>query len=149
MDISKLNDTYKNTYCILLAEKAKEYLKDSENYKYIEKALRQCRQWIKGKEDIADQLYAALDNEETGFSVLQEMEEDMQKVYAWDCIIYAVAYVAKSAYEEMGAEYFPEPIELVDEETPILLETALIECEEKNREFIVEIYEKCRQEVYS
>jgi len=32
----------------------------------------------------------------------------------WDCIIYAVSFTCRSAYEFNGKYYFPQPIEIVD-----------------------------------
>ncbi|MEH7134119.1 Imm6 family immunity protein, partial [Priestia megaterium] len=33
----------------------------------------------------------------------------------WDCIIDAVAYTSRKAFEREGVEYYPEPIALVDD----------------------------------
>lgn len=47
----------------------------------------------------------------------QESEKDECVIEVWNCIIDAVAYICRKIYEEQGADYFPEPIELVDEDT--------------------------------
>ena len=43
------------------------------------------------------------------------MEEDEVEISAWDCIIDAIAYVSKAAYEKEGIKYLPESIEIVDD----------------------------------
>lgn len=47
----------------------------------------------------------------------QESEKDECVIEVWNCIIDAVSYICRKIYEEQGADYFPEPIELVDEDT--------------------------------
>ena len=103
--------------CITIAEKAKEYLNDKEEKALVESAIKRCRQWLDNKYDIAEELYDYLDNEENGFTVFQEQETNQVTIAAWDAIIDAIAIICKSAYLESGAEYFPEPIELVDNNT--------------------------------
>ena len=46
-----------------------------------------------------------------------DSEKDEYMIDVWNCIIDAVAYICRKIYEEQGADYFPEPIELVDEDT--------------------------------
>ena len=58
-----------------------------------------------------------MDNEECSFTLYQESEKDEYMIDVWNCIIDAVAYICRKIYEEQGADYFPEPIELVDEDT--------------------------------
>ena len=57
------------------------------------------------------------DDEECSFTLYQESEKDEYMIDVWNCIIDAVAYICRKIYEEQGADYFPEPIELVDEDT--------------------------------
>lgn len=40
-----------------------------------------------------------LDDENNGFSVFQEMEDNEQKINAWDCVIDAIAYISKEIYK--------------------------------------------------
>ena len=160
MDISKLSEIGKVTFCIMIAERAANYLQ----YKIIiEDVLKKCREWVGIKrkydngesvgfdfsaycEDLADDLYNALDNEDNGFGILQEEEEDEQKINAWDCVIYSVGYVSKSAYLSAGAKYFPEPIELADENTVTLSAESLLKCSDEELESIRKIYDYCLNE---
>ena len=58
-----------------------------------------------------------LDDEECSLTLYQESEKDECVIEVWNCIIDAVAYICRKIYEEQGVDYFPEPIELVDEDT--------------------------------
>ena len=112
-----MNTGERNKFCLIVAEKAKEFLDDKEEKDLAESAIKKCWEWVDSRCDVAEELYHYLDNEENGFTVLQEYETDDQIIAAWDCIIDAIAYICKSAYLEAGAEYFPELIELVDNNT--------------------------------
>lgn len=74
--------------------------------------------------------------------MLQCEEENIDCINLWNCIINAIAYIARKAYEKEGINFFPEPILLVDDE--IIKESieSLIQynCEEK--EFIQKIYQE-------
>nr|WP_248138372.1 Imm6 family immunity protein [Bacillus infantis] len=56
-----------------------------------------------------------LDNEENGLTIIQEMSDNETDVAAWNCIIDAVAYTSRKAFEREGVKYYPEPIALVDD----------------------------------
>ena len=64
----------------------------------------------------AEKLYELLDDD-TGFVVLQEEEQDNQKIIAFDCVIDILAITSKYVHEKSGQKYLPEPIELVSNET--------------------------------
>lgn len=112
-----MNTGERNKFCLMVAEKAKEFLDNKEEKNLVESAIKKCWEWVDSRYDVAEELYHYLDNEENGFTTFQECETDDQIIAAWDCIIDAIAYICKSAYLEAGAEYLPEPIELVDDNT--------------------------------
>lgn len=104
-------------FCLAAAEKAKELIPDKEGRTLAEQAIAKCRNWAAGKYDIPEELYNCLDNEENGLTLFQERETNVAVIDAWNIIIDAVAYICKCAYLKAGAEYFPEPIESVGEDT--------------------------------
>ena len=104
-------------FCLAAAEKAKRLITDKEERVLAEQAIAKCRDWTISRCDVSEELYNCLDNEENGLTLFQECETDAEVIDAWNIIIDAVAYVCKSAYLEAGAEYFPEPIESVGEDT--------------------------------
>lgn len=59
------------------------------------------------------------------------------------CIIDAIAYISKAAYEKEGAKYFPEPIEMVDDDIFTHMIHSLILCDNVEHEYIGEIYRRC------
>lgn len=104
-------------FCLAAAGKAKEHIPNKEERDLAERALARSREWMDGGDDVSEELYSYLDNEENGLTLFQERETDAAVIDAWNVIIDAVAYVCKSAYLEVGAEYLPEPVESVDEDT--------------------------------
>lgn len=143
MDIKELDDKYKSVFCVLLVEKAKIYLRDSEIYTDILKAIKKCWEWIQYDKNTGEDFYYLLDNEENGFTLYEEMEQNKVKIHAWNCIIYSIAYISRMAYEKEEAKYFPEPIELVNEKTIKNAEESLLLCNSNESKYIIEIYEKC------
>ena len=99
------------------------------------------------EENVGEVLYNFLDNEENGFTLFQEMEEDEKKISAWDCIIDAVAYVSRAAYENEGIKYLPEPIEIVDDNIFTHMVQSLTLCDSMECEYIEKVYKKCLEEV--
>ena len=71
-----------------------------------------------------------MDDEYHGFTIFQEGEENEYLINVWNCIIDAFAYICRAVYDDFGAKYYPEPIELVDEETFSRLKNYI---ESKNR----------------
>lgn len=115
MDITELEQKNTCTFAIKLAEKASSYLQESNVKALINEAIEVSWKWVHTEENLGEVLYNFLDNEENGFTLFQEMEEDEKNICAWDCIIDAVAYVSRVAYEKEGVKYLPEPIEIVDD----------------------------------
>lgn len=56
-----------------------------------------------------------MDNEDNGITIIQEMSDNEVDITAWNCIIDAVAYNSRKAFEKEGVKYYPEPIALVDD----------------------------------
>ena len=129
-----------------MAEEASSYLQGNAKG-LINEAIEACWKWVHTEENLGDVLYKFLDNEENGFTLFQEMEEDEKKISAWNCIIDAVAYVSRESYEKEGVKYFPEPIENVDDNILIHMVHSLLQCDSMEREYIEKIYQKCLGEV--
>ena len=100
-----------------IIENIKKQIGAEEAARYVEKAIDLTRQWLNDKTDVFQKLYDLLDDEECILTMYQESEKDEYMIDVWNCIIDAVAYICRKIYEEQGADYFPEPIELVDEDT--------------------------------
>ena len=115
MRTTEAKEERKCRFCLTVAEKAKEYIEDEDAKTLIEKALGKCREWLDGGRDVAEELYDCLDDEVNSLTVLQERETDKAVSEAWNAVIDAVAFICRNAYEESGAEFFPEPIESVDD----------------------------------
>ena len=104
-------------HCLRIIENIKKQIGDEDAVCYVEKAMDLTRKWLNDKTDVSQKLYDLLDDEECSFTLYQESEKDEYMIDVWNCIIDAVAYICRKIYEEQGADYFPEPIELVDEDT--------------------------------
>ena len=145
MDIDCLTQRDKAIFAIRLAEKANFYLQ-ADNQNMVKEALSLCRKWIETESDLGEELYYFLDNEENGFTLLQEFEEDDIKTSAWNCIIDAIAIVSRMAYEKMGQRFFPEAIEIVDDSTFSHMISALIFCNDTEKDYIASVYDACLKE---
>ena len=104
-------------HCLRIIENIKKQIGDEDAVCYVEKAMDLTRKWLNDKTDVSQKLYDLLDDEECSLTLYQESEKDECVIEVWNCIIDAVAYICRKIYEEQGADYFPEPIELVDEDT--------------------------------
>lgn len=104
------------SFYLVLAEKVIPSLEGAEGYPKAREALDRCWEWVEHKFGSGDQLYELLDDEFTGIEIYAQLEEDAQKSLVWVCISYALAYTIRKMYEHEGEKYFPEPINLVDEE---------------------------------
>lgn len=58
----ELNDEYKCIFCVMLAEKAKKYLKNEDAYILIENAIEKCWEWIEFGRKSGDVFYNIIDN---------------------------------------------------------------------------------------
>ena len=109
-------------YDILVEEDAKcLYIEDEEAVRDIDKAIELSLKWLNDKTDVSVELYDLLDGEDKGFAVYQQKKSDEHWIDVWNCIIYAFAYICRKIFENQGAVYFPEPIEMADEETITIL----------------------------
>lgn len=79
MDITKLEQKNKCIFAIKLAEKASSYLQESNVKGLINEAIEVSWKWVHTEENVGEVLYNFLDNEENGFTLFQEMEEDEKK----------------------------------------------------------------------
>ena len=118
-----------------------------DGHDLINEAIEVSWKWVHTEENVGEVLYNFLDNEENGFTLFQEMEEDEKKISAWDCIIDAVAYVSRAAYENEGIKYLPEPIEIVDDNIFTHMVQSLTLCDSMECEYIEKVYKKCLEEV--
>ena len=125
MDITKLEKKNKCTFAIKLAEKASSYLQESNVKGLINEAIEVSWKWVHTEENVGEVLYNFLDNEENGFTLFQEMEED----------------------EKKGVKYLPEPIEIVDDNIFTHMVQSLILCDSMECEYIEKVYKKCLGEV--
>lgn len=101
MDISRLSQTEKCNLAIELGERAAKYFDNDAIKSQVADALNLAKMWNES-EDAGELLYDFLDNEEHGFTIYQENEEDEIKINAWNCVIDASAFVSKMAYLESG-----------------------------------------------
>ena len=143
MDLIKLDQKNKCIFVIKLAEKASSYLQKSNVNGLINEAIETCWKWIHSEEIPGDVLYNFLDNDENGFTLFQEMEEDEKSISAWNCIIDAVAYVSRAAYEKEGVKYMPEPIEIIDDDIFTHMMDSIIICDAMAQEYIEKLYQDC------
>ena len=139
---SKLNIEKKCDFAITIGKLASDYLNDNNAKGLVDEAFEIARQWNGTLGDIGEKLYYYLDNEENGFTLFQEMEDDEVIINAWNCIIDAIAYVSKAAYEIKGEKYLPEPIEIVDDNTISHMIQSLFLCDETKKDIIEKTFEK-------
>jgi len=101
-----------------LSENIINLLKNSEFYKDARKALDLCWKWFESKQVSGDEIYTLLDDgtEFNGLFIQMQMDEDEANEAIWECVVAAISFVNKEAYESEKALYLPAPIENVDEE---------------------------------
>lgn len=101
---------------LVLSQQIVSKLSQKQDQNIAQQALDLCWTWMQTQNDIGEYLYNILDDENSkGITIIQEMSEINKDKMAWDCIIDAVAYTSRKAYEKTGANFFPEPIALVDD----------------------------------
>lgn len=111
MSISELQDEYKVVLSLELAQQMISKLSKLEDRELAQKVLSCCWDWVENKNIEASNIYELLDDEFNGLVLVQQMCELEDDVDVWNCIIYAVAYTSRIAYEYEGAKYFPQAIE--------------------------------------
>ena len=107
--------------CLEIARELKSQIENEEAVRDIDKAIELSLKWLNDKTDVSVELYDLLDGEDKGFAVYQQKKSDEHWIDVWNCIIYAFAYICRKIFENQGAVYFPEPIEMADEETITIL----------------------------
>lgn len=115
IDFNKLIDDCKVIFFLGLSQKVVSEFSQDKDKVTAQNVLDFSWRWLQNKECDGEYLYNLLDDEECGITLIQEMSENENDKVAWNCIIDAVAYTSRKAYETEGAKYFPEPIELVDD----------------------------------
>ncbi len=110
-----LGNEKKTAFFIMVSEKSTAFLKNKHQAETAKNALECCREWLVNRKYDGGFLYGLLDNEENGITIISEMTDDTAESAIWNCLIDTIAYVSRQAYDVEGAEYFPEPIELVDD----------------------------------
>lgn len=111
-----LSDENKMVYYLGLSQKIISTFSQTTDRKIAQEALDVCWNWLQNPSDIGEELYNLLDDEDSGITTIEEMSINEYDKSAWNCIIDAVAYTSRKAYEKEGAIYFPEPIGLVDDD---------------------------------
>ncbi|MCA4153672.1 Imm6 family immunity protein [Priestia megaterium] len=114
-NFNSLTEHDKVIFFLALSEKVVPVLSRTEDQILARKVICKCWEWLKDKENSGDTLYELLDHEGNGITIIQEMSDNKTDVIVWDCIIDAVAYTSRKAFEREGVEYYPEPIALVND----------------------------------
>ncbi len=119
-----LNSEIRLAFYIGISEKCITLEKDERLYAVVRNALDCCWDWLITKKYDGDFLYLLLDNEEDGITVILEEIDNEPEEAILNCAIDTVAFTSRMAYDRANAKYYPEPIELVDDE----LVKHLLEC---------------------
>lgn len=110
-----LLDDGKTLFFLGLSERVVSEFTSKEDQKLARYALYNCWEWLEYKSTSGDLLYDLLDNEETSITISLELADNETDIMAWNCIIDAVAFTSRKAFEKEGVKYYPEPISLVDD----------------------------------
>lgn len=112
----ELNSDRKVVFFLCIAQKATQLINNDEQYRIVQAAIEDCWNQILVKQYDGETLYNYLDDEDNGITILLETCDDEKKSAAFNCIIDAIAYTSKYAYDMKLAKYYPEPISLVSDE---------------------------------
>lgn len=110
-----LDPEKKLAFYIGISEKCIALEYDERLYAVVRNALDRCWDWLISRKYDGDYFYELLDNEENGITILQEEIDDGREEAVLNCVINTVAFASRLAYDENNAEYYPEPIEMVDD----------------------------------
>lgn len=110
-----LSNEKKTAFFIGVSEKSITFLKNEHQAELAGNAIECCWEWLINRKYDGEFLYELLDNEENGITIISEMTDDTVESAIWNCLIDTIAFVSRQAYDGEGAEFFPEPIELVDD----------------------------------
>lgn len=111
-----LNNDKKTAFLLELSMKTVPLINNTKHRTTAEKAIEYCWKWLYNGNPDGDFLYELLVNEEYGITIFAENTKDVLEQAVWNCIIYAVAFTSRKAYESENTKYYPEPINSVSDE---------------------------------
>jgi len=123
-----LTDEKKLIYYLGLSQKVLSLLTKAEDQKIAQEILDKCWSWLQNQSGSGEEFYYLLDNEDNGITIIEEMSTVEMDKFIWNCVIDAVAYTSRKAFENEGAVYFPEPIALVDDDLAAHFDDCYIRC---------------------
>ncbi|RKM58008.1 hypothetical protein D6853_00250 [Butyrivibrio sp. X503] len=116
--MNDISENGKVLYFLSLIELIVDKIKDPDAYDIAKNAIEKSWEWILKKNVSADDLYSFLENiDENDILSHLQMEKDNYKECVLMCIADALACISYEAYTYENAEYFPETIETVGEDT--------------------------------
>ncbi|SFU79848.1 Imm6 family immunity protein [Butyrivibrio sp. INlla21] len=116
--MNEISENGKVLYFLSLIELIVDKIKDSDAYDIAKNAIEKSWEWISKKNVSADELYSFLENiDENDILSYLQMEKDDYKESVLMCIADALACISYEAYTYEKADYLPETIEAVDEDT--------------------------------
>ena len=112
-DFFKLSDDIQITLFLLIAEDVSQYLLGADPIQKAENAIGNCRRWVEKRDITGDDLYCLVDSndENTDITDMQADAVTKKEIIAWDCIINAIVYTCRKAYE-LNKEQLPQAIEV-------------------------------------
>lgn len=114
-NILALSDDAQATLFVIIAENALKFSNEIKTHEISNNALRMCWQWIESKQSSGDELYELIDSGKNYDLVdFQEDIDDEREVDILNCIINAVIYTCKKAYD-LNNEYLPQAVESANE----------------------------------
>lgn len=111
-----LDSEKKVVFFLFIAQKAAQLINNDEQNRIVQTAIEDCWNQILVKQYDGETLYNYLDDEDNGITILSETCNDEEKSAAFNCIIDAIAYTSKYAYDMKLSKYYPEPISLVSDD---------------------------------
>ncbi|WP_338749077.1 Imm6 family immunity protein [Bacillus sp. FJAT-52991] len=129
--IENLNDEAKVAIGLIIAERMFQLIDISEDgYKTGREALDSCWKWLEGEGIEADDLYDHIDSKDyIDVAEFAHFEEDDKKQYAWYAVLDAVSYTIWQAYKKENSKFVPQAIEVINDETLIILGENAVESE--------------------
>lgn len=100
-----------------LSENIVSLLENSMFYNDVRKALDLCWNWFETKKVLGDELYTLLDDgtEYNGLFIKMQMDEEKANEPIWECIVTAISFVNKVAFESENVAYLLSPLEFIEE----------------------------------
>lgn len=127
-ELNHLSVDAKIAYLLSLSDLVRVHISNSDGYEVAVEALEKCWDWVRFRNIKADKLYYYLENmDEVDVMTYMQIEDNPVNESVWICIANALAYTIWEAYQYEKAEYLPQTIECVDDET---LESFLLNFEQ-------------------